>query len=132
MTFSMIARYADNKNYAVCEFNSQTAGKLRIFLRQYQNGKIITLAKGDILNYNQRGGSNIVAAIQVHGNQAVCAFNNQTISTLFAQDTLATPPLQGQVGFAAWDPTPGNSEIIVKNVGVSSDIYELGTNIQLQ
>ena len=131
-TFGLVARYADDNDYVLCDFDEHAAGDVYISLKQYQAGKETELAQGDVFNYNQLGGANLTAAIQVNGNQATCSFNNHTVSTALAEDALVNPPAQGEIGFTTWNPAEGASEIDIKNVGVISAIYDLGPNVEWQ
>ncbi len=125
-----MARYADENNYVICQFAQRAAGDVYVSLQQYDNGIATERAKGDVVNYDQLGGADITAAVQVWGNQAACAFNDHMISTVLANNPLVNPPAHGQVGFSVWDPTKGTSEIIVKTAAVTTDIYNLGPNIE--
>jgi len=126
-TFGLIARYVDNKNYVVCEFDERFMGDVQMSIQQFVNGKKTDLARGDIKNYNQMGGANVIAGIEVQGDQALCAFRGHTISTLFA-NTALNPVQDGEIGFTTWNPATGNSQLVVHSVGVVSQAYSLGLN----
>jgi hypothetical protein len=124
-TFGLVARYKDDNNYVVCEFDEKYVGTVHMRLEQHVDGRVIDLADGDVQNYNQMGGSGITAVIQVSGTQGACAFNYHTISSLLTGDELQAP-FSGQIGFTTWDPTENNSAIVVENIGVTNSIYYLG------
>jgi hypothetical protein len=126
-TFGLMARYVDDKNYLECEFGEQNIGTLQVNFEQFINGTETTLASGNINNYNQIGGADISAAIQVNGDQGSCGFNYNSISTYVAGNSIQ-PPFTGGIGIVVWDPTINNSKIIVKSLGVSTSSYYLGPN----
>jgi hypothetical protein len=126
-TFGIIARYVDDNNYVVCDFDEPQVGDVRMSIEQYVNGNEIDLANGNIENYNQVGGAGIDVAIAVQGSEGECAFNGNVISTLVAS-TAITPVQSGEIGFMTWDRTLGNSEIVVHTVGVTAGTYDLGTD----
>lgn len=128
-TFGIVARYVDDQNYLVCEFDEKNVGDLNIKLDQHLGGVVTHLADGDILNYDQAGGVNITADIQVKGDQGSCAFNGHTVSSLFTSQSIDPALSHGEIGFTTWDPTVNNSQIMVKNVGVSKTIYRLGSPV---
>jgi hypothetical protein len=108
----------------VCNFSQQQQGLITMNLDQFVDGKQINLAWGSISNSNEIGEVGIPVAIEVHGDQGECGFNGHAISTIFDGTTLASTSW-GAIGFNTWDPALNNSEIIVHNVGVSTDIYNL-------
>jgi hypothetical protein len=124
-SFSLVARYVDDKNYVACEFTEPTVGRVREILSQYINGKEYRLAVGDLQNYNQQGGGGIVAGIEVQEGQGQCSFNGHAISTVFANSHLSAP-FAGQVGFKTWYGESYNGEIVVHSVGITTQAYDLG------
>ncbi len=116
-TFGLVARYTNNKNYVACEFDEVALGDVQINLEQYINGDEYTIVQGDVNGWDQWGGSNIVAAIQVQNSQGTCSFNGHIISTAGTGNTI-NPPFSGRIGFTTWDSDKNNSEIVVKQVSV--------------
>jgi hypothetical protein len=129
-TFGMIARYIDDNNYIVCQFDERALGAVHLRLDEHLNGQVIHLADGDVLNYEEEGGSNIIAAIQLSGNQGICAFNGYIISSLADSDTISPALSHGEIGFTSWDPALDNSQIIVNNMAASTNMFQLGTYVQ--
>lgn len=125
-TFGLMARYQNDNNYLLCNFDEQNVGTIHMILEQYVNGVRTELADGNVSNYNQAGGVNISAAIQVDGDQASCGFNYHAISTTVAGDNVSPALLKGGIGFTTWNPTVGKGQIVVKSVGVSTSSYYLG------
>jgi len=117
-TFGLIARYQNNKNYAVCEFSEPYLGEVQISLEQYINGNKILLGSGEDTSYNELGGSNINAYIEVQGTNETCSFNNHVVSGL---SSTLSPPFSGGIGFITWDQNVNNSQIIVKNINVTNN-----------
>jgi hypothetical protein len=68
-SFGLVARYAGDKNYVICDFGQTSIGNVYMNLRQFVNGKQIDLAAEDFTNYNQMRGNDLIAAIEVQGDQ---------------------------------------------------------------
>jgi hypothetical protein len=126
--FGLVGRYNTSGNYLVCEFSQQAAGTVTVLLNQHLNNDVKTLAIGLIRNYNELGGSDISASIQVKGDQVSCGFNYNSISTIVAGTRVDNSLLKGGIGFTTYDPIKKNSEIDVKSVGVALGTYYLGPN----
>lgn len=122
-TFGMVARYIDNNNYLVCEYDTKNVGDMNLQLKEYVNGVATTLVNGDFSAANGSGGNGsiVATAIRVAGNQASCAFNGDSISNTVAGPSI-DPSLSnnGEIGFTTWDPANNNSLIAVKSVQVAN------------
>lgn len=125
-TFGLMADYVDPKNFLVCEFDERNVGTIEVSFEKHVNGVVTSLATNNVINYEQMGGDDIMAAIEVHDNVGTCSFNNQTVSSVFDLD-VATSSQKGEIGFTTWDPQMNNSEIIVHTVGVINGAYQFGS-----
>ena len=117
----LIAWYTDNNNYVACNFNEDYLGDVQMTLQQHENGIVNTLAQGDVTDYDQWGGTNLTASIQVDYSQGSCTFNNHTINMVGSGNAL-TPPYSGGIGFATWNSNSNNaannSQVVVKSIEV--------------
>jgi hypothetical protein len=120
-TFGLYARYTDAQNYVLCYYDEPYLGQIDISLEQHINGTEYTLATGEIMNFDQWGGSNITAGIRVFNTQGACYFNNNVVSSAETGYTI-NPPYSGDVGFTTWDPAKNNTELIVKSIDVEEAV----------
>jgi hypothetical protein len=127
-TFGIVARYVSDQNYLVCQFDEKNVGDVHLRIDQHLDGNVTHLADGDVLNYNQMGGSNITVAISVQGTETSCGFNGYSISTIIASDAAANSS-KGEIGFTTWDPNTNNSQIVVTTIGVVPWSYSLGNHV---
>lgn len=114
-SFGLLARYAPDDDYAACELNIPSPDNVRMYLDQYIGGHGTTLGSVNIPNYSPAAGSDMTVSIAVKGSQTTCSFAGQSIARI-----VNDLPKTGGIGFVAWDPVLGNSQILVKNVTVSS------------
>jgi hypothetical protein len=119
--FGLTARAVDSQNYVLCAFDEQNLGAVHVVLQQFVNGNASTLATGDILNYDQPGGTDVDAYINVHGTTADCSLNNHIISSAGSSGGGLNPPFSGGIGIVMWDPVPGTSALTIKSVDVESN-----------
>lgn len=129
-TFGLVARYVDDNNYLVCEYDEKYVGEVHLRLDEHLDGNVIHLANGNVINYEEMGGPNIDAAIQVNGDQGECAFDGYIISSLIASNKIDPSLTYGEIGVTSWDPATDNSTIAVKSIGVVAGAYELGAYAQ--
>jgi hypothetical protein len=120
-TFGLYARYTNAQNYVLCYYDETNLGTVEVSLEQHVNGQEYTLEKGTITGYNQFGGTNITASIDVFNTQMSCTFNNNTVSSIGTGFTV-NPPYSGKIGFIAWDPAENNAEIVVHSLNVQQSV----------
>lgn len=119
-SFGLYARYIDAQNYVLCYFDETDVGDVQIKVEEHVNGVEYTLAQGDVENWDQSGGSDITASIEVQDSVGICSFDNHSVSSAGLGNTLALP-YAGRIGFMTWDPTVNNSRIIVTSVTAASN-----------
>jgi hypothetical protein len=115
----LLARYKDAGDYSACEFYETSVGSITTYLVQYSGGSRSILQQA-YFPYNQAGGDGITLSMTVQGTQGACAFNNHVINGNSTGNAL-DPSSGGRIGFAAWDVTPGNAEMIVHRLEVDQD-----------
>ncbi|MEO8581245.1 MAG: polysaccharide deacetylase family protein [Patescibacteria group bacterium] len=115
---SLISRYRDGNNYISCNFTSKYTS-----IRQRVEGKDIKLAESknssktrtriSLLNMNE-----LSLKMAVNKDRVGCSINGtEIISAKKVSNTLLT----GGIGFQTWDKTLNNSEVVIKNVNVSTN-----------
>jgi hypothetical protein len=119
-TFGLYARYTNAQNYVLCYYDEKALGDLQISFEQHINGKEYTLAQGTVNTFDQWGGSNLTASIQVDDSQGSCSLNGYLVSTIGTGNSI-NPPFSGKIGFTTWDPNLDNSQIVVKSINVTSN-----------
>jgi hypothetical protein len=119
-TFGLYARYADAQNYVLCYFDEKNAGNLQISLKQHINGTEYILAQGTANDYNKNDDSDVTASIRVQDTSGACTFDDHTVSSDGTGNTLNSS-LSGRIGFMTWDPSNGNTQVIVKSVDVANN-----------
>ena len=104
--FSLMARYKDGKNYAMCSLSDRS-----IKIEQVLNGerKIFSELKGDFVFI----GRNREAGMGVYGNTVNCYLDGKIIIKGY---NLNQSLNQGGIGFKTWDPQVNNSELIIKEI----------------
>ena len=107
-TFSLVVRYKDGKNYAMCSFSDKS-----IKIEQFLNGERKTLSelKGDFVFI----GKNREAGIGVYGNTVDCYLDGSIAMKGYNLDQKLD---HGGIGFKTWDSQADNSELAIKNVSV--------------
>ena len=108
-SFEIVARLRNDQNYEQCVFDGDEEQ-----IVEYQDGKEVILQQG--VSPNMTTGNTYNLGMRVYGNEVSCTMGNQDIAT-----TLATPAeaARGNIGFATWDATPGNSEVAINNIHVT-------------
>ncbi|MCK6462246.1 MAG: polysaccharide deacetylase family protein [Candidatus Pacebacteria bacterium] len=109
-TFTLIARYQDNKNYMSCTF-SHYGEYARIY--QTVNGKTKTLGKSGRLPipFMEPWLNNDYSVI-VNGNEIKCLVNNQWVLKYNTDEM----PKFGGIGLKTWDANPAYSEVSVREL----------------
>jgi hypothetical protein len=109
---TLVARRNDGNDFLQCEF--QNTGEIDV--NRIYNGQQVQLGQGYAPNFSIS--SNVQLSAKVNGDQIECGLNGSNVPNYI---NWGMPPqlLQGGIGFTTWDPTPGNSEIIVKNISVT-------------
>lgn len=105
-TFSLLARYKDNKNYVACVFASTS---LRVEQMIDGERKLIVEKKNNLGSI----GKDKKVGIGVYGNSVICYANTKLV---LESSNLESVPDHGGIGFEIWDPEVGNSEMVIKEV----------------
>ena len=106
--FSLVARYKDEMNYAMCSFSDKS-----VKLEQVIDGerKILSEIKGDFVF----AGKNRVVGVGVYGNTTNCYIDGKIAMKGY---NLEQSLSQGGIGFKTWDMQTNNSELIIKEISV--------------
>jgi|CXWL01.1.fsa_nt_gi peptidoglycan/xylan/chitin deacetylase (PgdA/CDA1 family) len=114
---SILARYADNKNYMECVFTRGSTGG-RATLYSVENGQRIKLFDSSRLVL---GGMAVTTETQIgmetKGKTVSCVFNDQVIITY----TLERMKDKGTFGFKLWDKNIGSSVIYLNKLQLSRE-----------
>ena len=121
-TFMIIGRYADSGDYVACNLvrDPNNAGAVMIELEKFVNGNEATLQTGEDTNFPHEGNANIAVSLSLQDSQATCSFDGHLVSNAVS-GSYGVSPTPGTIGFSTWDPTLGNTEIVVKNISVTSN-----------
>ena len=106
--FSLMARYKDGKNYAMCSFSDKS-----VKIEQILNGerKILSELKGDFVFI----GKDREVGIGVYDDIVNCYLGDKIAMKGYNLDQGLN---HGGIGFKTWDFQLNNSELIIKNVSV--------------
>ncbi len=120
--FKLVARRTDFNNYLECVFSQNGNDSEHIDINRLWNNQSESMSdEGTVFNAaNNISTNNMEVSMQVHGQVVSCSINNATI---FNTINIGLPPVlfNGGIGFITWDPTAGNSQIIVKNLSVTEN-----------
>lgn len=107
-SFSLMARYMDDKNYVACSFSDNY-----IRSEQVQGGKkkILSELKGDFVFI----GKNREVGIGIYNNIVNCYLDNKIIIKGY---DLTKEINNGGIGFKTWDSLMDNSELVINNLSV--------------
>lgn len=107
-TFSVVARYGDDKNNIACSFSDKI-----IEAEQSTDGKSKTLSelKGNFVFT----GKNREVGIGVYGDTINCYLDGKIAIKGYNLDQGLN---HGGIGFKTWDPQVNNSELIVKSIAI--------------
>ncbi len=105
----IIVRFADDKNYAGCNFSNGF-----IHVQDIVDGKT-RVAKGVRSSNISIPSGNFTIKASVKDRTLQCTMGGTTVSTEFLDESLN----KGGVGFKAWDETPGLSDVHIRNVSVT-------------
>ncbi len=119
-TFALMGHYIDENNFVECSFAQPYLGSINMLIVQNLKGVWTELANGEINNYNQLGGKDMVAKFTIDGTQASCSLNNHVVATI-GTGVAINPPYTGAVGISAWDPTPSTAQIAVRSVTIKEN-----------
>lgn len=103
---SLMARYQDNQNYAVC-----TYGHGRVKIEDLNAGNKVKLIDVKAPTPPSQNGS---FGVRVKGTTIECLLNGQAVATA------ATSIQTGGIGVKIWDERPENAQILVKRVLVTA------------
>jgi hypothetical protein len=120
-TFGLMARYVDNNNYVLCEFDQLDNADVEMQLEQFVNGQESDIAQGYIENYSLNPGTFINASINVNGTIGTCTLDGHEVSNQGPDDFLLFAPFSGGIGFQNWDPASGVAKIVIGSVSVQQD-----------
>lgn len=107
-TFSLLARYKDDKNYASCVFSPEF---IRVEQMLAGERKTVYEELSD-LGLIKEG---VDVGIEVNGSSLTCLVDG---TPLLSVSNLNNIPEHGGIGFQTWDPQTDNSEIVIKVVNV--------------
>lgn len=119
--FGLMANYRDASNYILCEFRRADSGGVTMQLKEYRGGREMALTPLTAASTESPMGSDITASIAVNGIYGTCSFNGQTVSNSAAGPGVSSmaSSTNGAIGFAAHDPNPGASDMVIKYVRVT-------------
>ncbi|MBI2113123.1 MAG: hypothetical protein HYT50_00900 [Candidatus Wildermuthbacteria bacterium] len=110
-TFSLIARYQDPEQYAVCRFGTNN----RVVLEQFANGTRQELSSG--IQRTFQLGQETHLGILVQGQRASCLHEGVAVTGSFLDASLS----QGGIGFIAEDTATGTAAMKVEHIYVSAN-----------
>ncbi|MEK7208768.1 MAG: polysaccharide deacetylase family protein [Patescibacteria group bacterium] len=107
-TFSLTARYKDDKNYVACSFSDKS-----IRVERFLNGerKVLSELKGNFVFLNK----NREVGIGVYDSTVNCYVDGKIAMKGYHLDEHLD---QGEIGFKTWDPQINNSELVIKSISV--------------
>lgn len=106
--FSLLARYKNDNNYVACVFTTES-----IRIEQMANGerRVVRELKGNFESI----GNNREVGIGAYDDKVNCYVDGKITLEEFNSSAMLE---HGGIGFKTWDPTLGNSELILKSVSV--------------
>lgn len=111
-SFSLVARYKDSENHAICSYSSYGA-YARLYL--VSGGKTATIGKSPRLSVPyMEAWRDRKFSVRVRGDNIECLVEDEVILQYPLSDMRKT----GGVGFKTWDKDVGNTDIAIKSVVV--------------
>lgn len=107
---SLLVRYKDNENYAVCNFSD---GEVRIEQRLNNKNRVMVEVKQDF-NFNESK-NDLNLKIKVNKDKIECFLNDEIVAYAYYLSPVLS---NGGIGFKTWDPQTNNSELIIKEISV--------------
>ena len=111
-TVSIIARFADMKNFAYCNFGNHYVS---IVARADGNDTTLGDTSAATTTIASTVGASQTLGVRVYGAKIACTIGGKDVVTAVLSKN---SPTQGGLGFTAWDPTAGKSRIIVNRLSV--------------
>jgi peptidoglycan/xylan/chitin deacetylase (PgdA/CDA1 family) len=108
-SFSVVAHYLDDSNYASCDFSNTG-----MTLTGRVKGTEQTIKESDA-NFIFSPGTDLTVGMAIKGNQAFCSLNGKII----VSGTLPQNLSHGGIGFKTWDSSSNNSSILVSNLKIN-------------
>ena len=117
--FGLVGRYSRDNTYVECTFIESATDVIDIELQQYVNGEETTLAEGSVMDFDPHA-STLNASMLLYNTGETCMLDAHRVSNMPADLSVRglNPPFSGGIGFAVWDPTSNNAQIIVREVSV--------------